>query len=241
MIAEFRTKSLEIEDERLREIEQALDYSFRDKQLLVQALMHSSRANEFTGDALDSNERLEFLGDAVLEEIVSIYLYRKMPDKLEGVLSKTRAQIVCEESLASVARDTGLNTALMLGKGEEKSGGSERNSIIADAVEAVIGAIYLDGGQEAARAFIFRVLGKHIDMAVGGLLEGDPKTQLQELLQARGITSIAYRIVDEEGPAHDKIFTAALLVNGSEQSRGTGRSKQLAEAAAASEALRSLK
>ncbi len=241
MKLDFRNKTIEMDDALIGDAERILDYGFRNKQLLGLALMHSSMANELTGDALDSNERLEFLGDAILEEIVSIYLYRQLPDKLEGILTKTRAQIVCEGSLAAVAKKTGLNKLLQLGKGERSSGGSERDSIISDGIEALIGAVYLDGGQEAARALIFRLLGETIDLAIEGRLGRDAKSELQEKLQSRGNVNIVYKIVDEDGPSHDKIFTAAVFVDGTETGRGTGRSKQLAEAAAAAKALDDLR
>ncbi len=241
MKLDFTNRSIEMDDELIKEAERILDYSFRNKQLLGLALMHSSLANELTGDNLDSNERLEFLGDAILEEIVSIYLYRQLPDKLEGVLTKTRSQIVCEGALAAVSKKTGLNKLLQLGKGERASGGSERDSIISDGVEALIGAVYLDGGQEAARALIFRLLGETIDLAIAGRLGRDSKSELQEKLQVRGNVNIAYKIVEEDGPSHDKIFTAAVLLDGAEIGRGTGRSKQLAEAAAAADALDDLR
>lgn len=240
MIFDFTGKTIEIEDRVLLDVENILGYTFSDKKLLALALMHSSRANELSGNPLDSNERLEFLGDAVLEEIISIYLYRQMPDKLEGVLTKTRAQIVCEESLANAAMESGLNRYLMLGKGEETSGGHSRDSITSDGIEALIGAVYLDGGQNAARALIFRLLGAQIEMAMEGRLGSDAKTSLQEKLQTKGSVSISYRIIDEEGPAHDKRFTAAVIVDGKEAGRGMGRSKQAAESAAASEALRNI-
>ncbi len=226
---------------RLSEIEDILGYAFADRKLLTTALTHSSRANELTGDPADGNERLEFLGDAVLEEEMSVWLYRRLPDSPEGRLTKLRAQIVCEKALASVSRSLGLNGFLRLGKGEELSGGRERDSIIADGVEALIGAVFLDGGQEAARALIGRLFSQKAEDAISGRLPKDSKSELQEHFQALGEEHPEYEITGESGPAHAKVFEAAVYQNGKLLGRGKGLSKQAAQTAAAEDALRGLR
>ena len=222
----------------LRKAEEIIGYSFRDVELLLRALTHSSRANEEGKGHLGSNERLEFLGDAVLEEIISSYLYAAHPEMPEGELTRLRAGLVCESSLAEVCRRTGLRDRIRLGKGAEMTGGRDRDSIISDAVEAVIGAVYLDGGRDAAERLVMRLLTPETAEDVKRLK--DPKTELQERLQAGGSVSIEYRMLSEEGPDHLKSFTYAVLVEGAEKGRGAGRSKQAAQAAAASDALAKL-
>lgn len=221
----------------LSRAEEIIGYSFRDRRLLNRALTHSSRANESSGRPGDGNERLEFLGDAVLELVMSEYLYERLPESPEGELIKTRSYIVCESSLAGICKGIGLNELLMLGKGAAQSGSAKRDSIAADLMEAVIGAVYLDGGQEAARDLIFRLLGTSADEAVSGRQIKDPKSKLQELIQAGGGEDIRYEITGESGPDHNKTFEAAVYVAGEEYGRGSGPSKQTAQACAARAAL----
>jgi ribonuclease-3 len=200
--------------------------------LLREALTHSSYANE---NDTQSNERLEFLGDAVLELVVSEYLYRTLPQEPEGVLTRRRAALVCEETLATGAVRLNLGETLRLGRGEESQGGRERPALLADAVEAVIGAVYLSGGLEAARTFIRQLISPYLSGELE--LRVDYKTELQELLQRSGDVKIEYRVVRSVGPDHARRFTVALAVNGAERSRGQGASKKEAEQHAARELL----
>ena len=207
-----------------------LGYRFRDPRLLEKALTHSSYANEGR-HGLESNERLEFLGDSVLGFVAAKYLFEKETGP-EGELTKLRAAVVCEKALCSYSRELGLGDYLLLGKGERLTGGAERPSILADAFEAVIAAMYLDGGLEPAQRFILA----HI---LNGLAEGeihhveDYKTELQERVQRRAGQTLSYTVCAESGPDHNKTFTMAVLLNGSEIGRGTGRTKKEAEQSAA--------
>ncbi len=216
------------------ELESRIGYSFKNKELLRQALTHSSYANERKKAGVRDYERLEFLGDAVLELVSSDFLYHKNPDMPEGKLTKKRASLVCEPALAECARDIELQKYILLGKGEEQTGGRDRDSIISDVMEAVIGAIYLDGGLEAARRHIF----SHV---LEDLKEGvpfkDSKTILQEIIQARGYDDFGYRLAGEKGPDHDKTFMAEAILNGEVIGKGEGRSKKAAEQMAAKEAI----
>lgn len=222
----------------LKAAEKKIGYVFTDKALLETALTHSSHANESSGDSRGSNERLEFLGDALLGAIIADRLFKMYPDKPEGELTRMRAAVVCEKSLGSVAFSTGLNDELLLGRGEELAGGRGKVSIAADAVEAVIAAVFLDGGIEEARKLVLSFLGEAIESSSKvAVYAGDSKTELQEKLQARGITDIRYEIVAESGPDHSKLFTAAVTVSGTELGRGSGSSKKRAETAAAESAL----
>ena len=214
--------------------ETMIQYSFRDRELLNQALTHSSFCREHTATSRDNNERLEFLGDAFLDAIISAELYKRLEKVDEGKLTKTRALIVCESSLAAVAVRLKIGQHLNLGKGEEHSGGRKRDSILADAVEAVIGAIYLDGGYEEAYRFVAREFQTTIEDALAGRLFTDYKTLVQEALQERGRkTTIFYRLDREEGPDHDKTFYVHLVYNGKKMGHGTGKSKKEAEQNAA--------
>ena len=219
----------------MNHLESAIGYQFRDPELLKTALRHSSYANEHRG--LPDNERLEFLGDAVLELSSSHYLYTRHPEDAEGDLSKKRSSLVCEASLAACARRIGLGDELMLGRGEEKSGGRTRDSLLSDAFEAVIGAIYLDGGFEAARLFVYNHVMREREDSPAVY---DAKTILQEVLQKDGEISIVYRQKESSGPDHERLFTAEVEVNGKVFGEGSGRSKKLAEQAAALMALRKL-
>ena len=218
-------------------LQRELGYAFQDPRLLRTALTHSSYSREM-GEGLQCNERLEFLGDAFFDAIIGEELYRLFPEKEEGWLSRIRATIVCEKSLAQTARQLKLGEYLMLGRGEEKTGGRQRESILADAMEAMMGAVYLDGGFGAVRDTVLRLFRSVIDDTKRGIfIVHDYKTHLQERLQARGITSIRYDMLGEEGPDHSKTFTIGLYVEDRLVSRGTGRTKKQAEQMAARRAL----
>ena len=222
-------------------LEKKLGYTFRDPSLLRAALYHSSYANEHRAVGIRSNERLEFLGDAVLGFVTAEYLYAKHPDLPEGDLTRRRAALVCEESLHEVAQALDLGSCLQLGRGEEQGGGRHRPSILADATESVFAAVYLDGGMDAARDLIHRVL---LDKEREEQVEErrrDYKTELQELVQRKSGSTLNYRMVGSDGPDHAKVFEAAALLNGEEFSTGTGHSKKEAEQSAARAALEKLK
>lgn len=225
--------------QKLKELEQMIGYTYRDITMLRQALSHSSYANEHRAEGLQDNERLEFLGDAVLELVSSDVLYREYPDLPEGKLSRLRASIVCEPTLALCARQFGLPEYLLLGKGEEHTGGRSRNSIVSDALEALIGSIYLDGSFEAASVFVCRFIMTDIEHKK---LFYDSKTILQEVVQ-RDFKDIEaqYIITGEEGPDHDKHFTIQVSVRGEVLGTGTGSNKKAAEQEAAYHALIELK
>lgn len=223
--------------ETLHQLEERLDYHFRDLALLRGALYHSSYANEHRSMGIASNERLEFLGDAVLGFVSAEHLYRKHPDLPEGELTRIRAALVCEESLHEVAQSLHLGDFLMLGKGEESGGGRYRPSILADAVEAVLAAVYLDGGMDEARKLIHRVL---LDKEQEQMVESrrrDCKTELQELVQRKPNQELHYALVSESGPDHAKVFAVAVMLNGQTIGLGSGHSKKEAEQSAARAAL----
>ena len=225
----------------MQELEKKLNYTFRDPALLSEALSHSSYANEHRSAGLNSNERLEFLGDSVLGFVTAEFLFVQHPDLPEGDLTRIRAALVCEESLHEVAQSLDLGRYLMLGRGEEQGGGRERPSILADATESVFAAVYLDGGMEAAGALIHRVLlDKEREEAVEERRR-DYKTELQELVQRKSGSTLSYRMVGSNGPDHAKVFEAAALLNGEAYSTGTGHSKKEAEQSAARAALEKLK
>ncbi len=222
----------------LQQLEKAIGYEFRDKSLLAMALVHSSFSNEHKKEQIPNNERLEFLGDAALELASSRYLYEHFPDEPEGVLSRRRAAIVCEPSLAECARTVGLGRHLQLGKGEEKNNGRERDSLLSDAFEAVIGAMFLDGGFTVAERFVRRfVMEKMTDKPV----YSDSKTALQETVQSSLTDSICYELLSEEGPEHDKTFTVEVKIGGLPYGTGSGHNKKIAEQEAAAAALERLK
>ena len=222
----------------LKDLETAIGYRFRNITLLQNALAHSSYANERWHDSLKSNERLEFLGDSVLGMVVAEYLYRTFPDRPEGELTRMRADMVCEQTLASVANAIGLGEHLLLGKGEEQGGGRNRNSILADAVESVIAACFLDGGMEAAVPFIRKFI--LVKVPVAKLHNMDYKTALQEQVQQKKNQVLSYRLVGESGPDHDKHFRVELTLNGQVIGEGNGSSKKRAEQDAAREAMEKL-
>jgi len=218
----------------MHELEKIIGYKFKDNSYLKIALTHSSFANESKG-TVQNNERQEFLGDAVLSIIVSDYIFRhlKVP---EGELTKIRASLVCESALAEFAGKIKLGSYILLGKGEEHNGGRNRPSILADAFEALIAAIYLDGGIEAARGFVLPFITEQASHAAGSDLH-DYKTQLQEIIQKNPEEKISYVLVDERGPDHDKWFAVEVHLNSNVIGRGEGRSKKAAEQRAAREAL----
>ncbi len=222
----------------LKELEEKIGYQFQNEKLLRQAMTHSSYANEHRMDKLQCNERLEFLGDAVLEVVSSDFLYHKYPKKPEGEMTKLRASIVCEPTLALCASEISLGTFLFLGKGEDATGGRERHSVVSDAMEALIGAIYLDGGFASAKEFIHRFIMNDIESKQ---LFYDSKTILQEIVQASSQESLEYRILKEEGPDHNKSFEVCALLGGKEIGRGNGRTKKAAEAMAAYRGILKLK
>ena len=223
----------------IKDLETAIDYRFRNIQLLQNALTHSSYANERWHNSLLSNERLEFLGDSILGMAVAAYLYHHFPDRPEGELTRMRADMVCEASLALIAGRLELGKHLLLGHGEERFGGRNRASILADAVESVIAASYLDGGMEAANGIIQRFV--LCNVPVSKLQNTDYKTALQELVQQKKNQILCYRLVGEAGPDHDKGFTAQVLLNDQVVGEGTGSSKKRAEQDAARVALEQLK
>lgn len=225
----------EIYLKRLGELERKMGYIFNNKQLLVNALTHSSFANESKHKYL-SNERLEFLGDSVLSLVVSEHIFEKYTSLPEGELSKTRAILVCEKSLARFASTIDLGSYILLGKGEHANGGMNRPSIVSDAFEALIAAIYLDGGYEAARRHILRFLPEDIREAAMRAYD-DYKTVLQEIIQKNPEETVEYRLVDESGPAHRRSFTVQVLLNSCVIGTGTAGSKKHAEQLAAKEAL----
>ena len=222
----------------IKDLEGAIGYRFRNITLLQNALTHSSYANERWHDSLMSNERLEFLGDSILGMVVAEHLYRNFPNRPEGELTRMRADMVCETALAAVAEKTGLGQHLLLGHGEQQSGGRTRASILADAVESVIAACYLDGGMEAAKGFISRFV--LTEVPVKKLHNADYKTALQELVQQKKNQVLSYTLTGESGPDHDKEFVVAVSLNGEVVGTGVGSSKKRAEQDAAHSAIKVL-
>ena len=222
----------------IKDLEAAIGYRFNNISLLQNALTHSSYANERWHNSLLSNERLEFLGDAILGMTVAKYLYQSFPDRPEGELTRMRADMVCEHTLAKVANRIELGKHLLLGNGEEQGGGRNRNSILADAVESVIAACYLDGGLEAAQKIIERFI--LVEVPVNQLRNADYKTALQELVQQKKNQVLAYTLVGQSGPDHDKKFDVEVKLNGVVVGAGSGSSKKRAEQDAARVALERL-
>lgn len=223
--------------ERLQKLMTALGFSFNQPQLLLQALVHSSYAHENPKLRIAHNERLEFLGDAVLELIVSNWLYRSLPELSEGEMTRARSSVVCERSLSTAAYQICLHDYLLLGCGEQSDEAKVRPSILADAFEAVVGALYLDGGMDAANQFVETTLRDTLIQAGQGLLYLDYKTKLQEVLQKEGPRNIVYELEKEIGPAHARQFTVTVLVDGLRLGSGTGKTKKQAEQEAAQAAL----
>ena len=226
------------EEYSLKALQERIGYTFRNEALLKQAMTHKSYANEMQINKADSYERIEFLGDAVLELITSEFLFRGYTNVQEGELTKMRASMVCEQSLAFCARDLHIGEFVLLGKGEECTGGRSRDSITSDAMEAIIGAIYLDSGMEAAREFVHKFVLNDLEKKQLFL---DSKTTLQELAQGKLKKNLEYRLVNEQGPEHDKIFAVQVYLDEELLGEGSGRTKKHAEQQAAYEALLILK
>lgn len=222
----------------LQDLESALGYRFKNITLLENALTHSSYANERWRDSLASNERLEFLGDSLLGMIVADYLFRTFPERPEGELTRIRADLVCETTLAQVAGRLGLGQYLLLGHGEEQGGGRMRESILADAVESLLAASYLDGGFEAVTGIVRRLI--LADVPAEKLRNVDYKTKLQELVQKKKNQVIQYELIGESGPDHAKHFLVEVLINSEVVGKGTGSSKKRAEQDAAHAAIEKL-
>ena len=222
--------------EKIIEFEKKIGYTFENPYLLVTALTHSSYSNEKRLKKYKCNERLEFLGDAVLELISSEYIFKENPQKPEGDLTRIRASYVCEPTLAACAREISLGDYLLLGKGEDRTGGRERDSILSDAMEATIGAVYLDGGFARAKEYVEAFVLRDIE---NKKLFYDSKTILQEIVQGRHL-ALAY-LVKETGPDHCKSFEVAVMINGKKIAVGTGRTKKKAEQSAAYEAILALR
>lgn len=222
----------------IKDLEKAIGYRFQNITLLQNALSHSSFANERWHDSLMSNERLEFLGDSILGMVVADFLYRNYPDRPEGELTRMRADMVCETSLAKIADQIGLGQHLLLGHGEEQGGGRERSSILADAVESVIAACFLDGGMEPARVFIDRFV--LCNVPEQRMRNADYKTALQELIQQQKNQVLTYELTGQSGPDHDKRFAVRVLLNGIPIGSGEGTSKKRAEQDAARNALETM-
>ena len=219
----------------IKDLEEALGYRFRNISLLQNAVTHSSYANERWHNSLLSNERLEFLGDSVLGMLVAEYLYRNFPNRPEGELTRMRAEMVCEKTLAAAADRIGLGSHLLLGHGEEQTGGRRRSSILADAMESVIAASFLDGGLNAALSIIRRFI--LVEVPVSSFRNEDFKTELQELVQKKKDQTLTYTLLSESGPDHDKRFEVELKLNNEAVGRGIGSSKKRAEQMAAKNAM----
>lgn len=227
-----------IDTKDLKEFENSIKYKFHNIEILEKSLTHSSYSNEDKAYNKVNNERLEFLGDAVLGVSVSRFIFDKFPNYPEGDLTKLRSQVVCEDTLSLVAGNLNLGKYLLLGKGEEASGGRERKSILADAVEAVIAAIYLDGGYKEAEKFVLDNITNYIKLAVKGKVVTDFKSYLQEYYQSKSqVCKIRYLVTKEEGPDHEKMFHVNVVVNKKVVGKGAGKSKKIAEQNAAKDAL----
>lgn len=224
---------------KLEQLEGILNYKFKDQSILRLALTHSSYANELRDKTSDYNERLEFLGDSVLGVVISEYVYSEHPEFKEGELTKMRSKIVCESTLAEVGAELELGEYMLFGKGEALTGGRTRRSILADAFEALIAALFLDGGFIIVKPFIFAFMQDKIDMAEKGLIVDDYKTHLQELIQTKKDNRIKYELMEEKGPDHRKLFRTAVKLNGTVIGIGEGKSKKESEQEAAKMALRS--
>ncbi len=219
----------------MKELEKNLNYKFNNINLLKNALTHSSYANEVR-NGVTSNERLEFLGDSVLSIIVSEYIYKNFSKRPEGELTKLRASLVCEKTLCEFSREIGIGDYLLLGKGEDRNGGRNRDSILADAFEAVLAAIYLDGGMEVARTYVMRFISRELAAPDNDAVK-DYKTALQEIIQRNPEEFVSYFLTDEQGPDHNKEFTVEVRLNSNTIGSGKGKSKKQAEQMAAKQAL----
>ncbi len=234
--------SLTIQDlsEKLSQLENLLAVKFTNKELLLNACIHSSYVNEHHDEGVDHNERLEFLGDAVLELVTTEYLYAKFPDKEEGVLTSLRAALVKGPHLADVALSLGIGAFLLLSHGEEKGGGREKKYILANTMEAIIGALYLDQGFDAAKHFINRIILTNLDSIIAQGAHVDPKSKLQELAQQKMEVTPTYTVLSEEGPDHSKVFTVGAYLGSNLVGQGAGSSKQKGQQSAAQDALEKL-
>jgi ribonuclease-3 len=222
-----------------KKLQEKLDYEFNDQKLLIKALTHSSYANEVVNKHSESNERLEFLGDSLLGMSVALLIYLSKPELSEGQMTKLRAQLVCERSLAALALQLDLGEYLLLGRGEQSGGGQNRPSILSDAVEAVIAAIYLDGGYEPVENLISSFFSAQINAPIKSVT--DFKTQLQEIAQCKSGQTIAYELMSVQGPDHQKSFAVEVKLNGKTIGTGTGKSKKSAEQEAAKTAVDKIK
>ena len=227
-----------LNEQDISKFEQLIGYTFKNKDLIIQAFTHSSFVNEQKINKKPDYERLEFLGDAVLEMISSAFLFKKYPDKKEGEMSKIRASLVCEPALAFDSEQLELKKYIQLGKGEEATGGRNKDSIISDVMEAVIGALFLDGGIDEAKKFIDNYVLTNADSMQ---MFSDSKSILQELVQGESLGEIRYEICGESGPEHDKIFEVRVYVGDKNMGEGTGKTKKAAEQKAAYQALLVLK
>lgn len=230
-----------IDLERLLDFESKLGYSYIDKSNLILALTHASFAYEYKGKELEDNEKLEFLGDGILDFVIADELYRRSSGKNEGYLSKTRSLIVCETTLTEKAKELGVGGLILLGRGEVSTNGREKPSNLANAMEAIFASVYIDGGFEAARKVILNVLSSPVEAALSGKIVFDYKSRLIEYFQGMSENkSIDFKIESESGPVHDKIFTSTVIRDGNIIGKGIGRSKKQAEQEAAKAALKSL-
>lgn len=220
----------------MKDLERLINYQFNNKQLLKRALSHTSYCNEVKS-AGESNERLEFLGDSVLSVVVAEYLFSNYKKQQEGDLTKLRASLVCEKALAQFAKEIELGRFIMLGRGEQQNGGSERPSILSDAFEALLAAMYLDGGMAVVRPFILKFVEEELERIDKTESFHDYKTQLQEIIQRNREEELLYVLVAEEGPDHDKRFTIEVRLNSNVIGKGIGHSKKQAEQLAAKQAL----
>jgi ribonuclease-3 len=232
------TKAQQNSAENWQQLELALGYSFRDRAQLVKAMTHGSYANE-AAEKIADNERLEFLGDAVLDLVISEYLMGEFPGQDEGVLTQTRADVVAMPSLAELAKTLGVGAGLLLGKGEERTGGRDKPNLLADALEAIFGAVFIDGGYDAAKSVILPLF---VPLLKEGSMEScqDYKSRLQEVLQARQQPLPAYKMVKADGPDHERVYSVEVQLNGIAYGLGEGRSKKNAEQAAAKATLKKL-
>ncbi len=225
-------------EQNVSEVEKRIGYDFKQKELLKQAITHSSFINELKINKWDSYQRLEYLGDAVLELSISEYLFHNHPDMAEGKMSKLRASMVCEQSLAFCAKDIQLGEFILLGKGEESGGGRERNSIISDVFEAIVGAIYIDGGFDEAKKFVTKYVLEDIGERQ---LFVDSKSILQEMVQAESQSKLQYKLIGERGPEHNKEFEVAVYIDNQCMATAIGHNKKDAEQKAAYSALKELR
>ncbi len=225
---------------KLQDLEHKISYEFKNKKLLKRALTHSSYSNE-SGGTVGDYERLEFLGDAVLELVITEYLFKNFPNKSEGELSKLRSSVVCESSLFSIGKSLDLGHIMKFGKGEKNTGGANRPSIIADAVESLIAAIFMDSDFHTVKEIILRLFKESVRLASEGLLFDDYKSEILEYFQSKAVNDIRYKLVSSSGPDHEKIFTSELVVAGKVLALGVGRTKKASEQEAAKTAYLKIK